>query len=123
MIYPIVFDVEEESSTSWATWLDLAIHKTTLFITMKPRKFLLPKLLDKGTTLVRSVLIGLVQRLSEVPMTYEAKLDVLISVIQKAKQSGVKDNIVRCAVFGAKRTHPQNLIKALQMITTKLFAK
>ncbi len=76
VIYPVGFDYDLDPEQKKFVWIDLCISRDSLFVTCKKRDYKLPVLLETGVNVTRSLLVGLVQRMVEIPTTTKAKVEV-----------------------------------------------
>ena len=66
-------------------------------------------------------MLGSVQRLSEVPCSYAAKVDAMASYLVRLKMHGVKKNReMKSAVLVSSKIHPQGLMLALKTLVVSI---
>ena len=107
----------KEQGGFW-TWTDMHVHRETLAVRPKQREVGVPQQFMKNNFLLRSILIGYVQRLSEFPVKASHKIDCLIEYSKKLKATGFSKKEYKNAVLGASRIYLKNL-----MITLRIIAK
>ena len=117
---PFEYDVKACPPGGVDVWTDLVVARHTLFVTLKDRTIALPKQFGSGMLVLRSVIMGLVQRLAEVPIRFSSKAKTLVDFVSSLPDKGILKTTLKQAVFGAKKHQPVNLIAALRQIVTKV---
>ena len=118
-IYPVEFKVAEPDAAGFLTWTDIQIHEESLLIKSKTRTVSIPNQFQKRSPLLRSVLIGQMQRLAEIPNPMRFKIHCLIQYASDLKKVGFTNKEFKNAVFGASRVYPKSLMLCLKTIARR----
>ena len=119
----MIFDFKLDPNVDSVTWTDIIITRDSLSIHLKKREYMMPKYFGDCSMVLRSLLVGLVHRLSELPLSLSEKTHCIVDFLCKIKAAGVEKKYVKKAIFGAKVSHPATLMLVLRLSFSKVYEK
>ena len=112
--YCVPFDFSDDDDC--LQWVDLHILLPSLRLSLKPRSVKLPPPWGSDKVLLRSVLMGLLSRLSELKLDQQAKIAAIVDFFDGCVACGYSKTFLRKALYVGFRHHLQDEVALAKFI-------